>query len=137
MANIPGITFRRIPDEAGDSCTFLNWFLPTEDIAREVVEDLKANGILAGNFYWFNNNWHYIRKWQHLKSAASLNALSDAQKVALEQLAHNEFAESDRIMGRCISTLINLSWTEDQLHDKAHKLAAVVTRVLESKLEIA
>ncbi len=137
LANIPGITFRRIPDESGDSCTFLNWFLPTEDIAREVVEDLKANGILAGNFYWFNNNWHYIRKWQHLKSAASLNALSDAQKVALEQLGRNEFAESDRIMGRCISTLINLSWTEEQLKDKASKLAAVVTKVLESKLEIA
>ena len=31
---IPEITFRRIPDPAGDSCTFLSWFLPTEEIHK-------------------------------------------------------------------------------------------------------
>jgi 8-amino-3,8-dideoxy-alpha-D-manno-octulosonate transaminase len=134
LSEVQEVTFRQIPDESGDSCTFLSWFLPTEEIARAVVDELKAKNILAGNFYWFNNNWHYIRKWQHLKTAASLNALSDAQKAALQNLAYAEFPESDAVMNRCISTLINLSWTEEQLHDKAAKLANVVRQVLEKKL---
>jgi 8-amino-3,8-dideoxy-alpha-D-manno-octulosonate transaminase len=28
LSTIPEISFRRVPDEAGDSCTFLSWFLP-------------------------------------------------------------------------------------------------------------
>ena len=29
LAKIPGIKFRTIPDPAGDSHTFLSWFMPT------------------------------------------------------------------------------------------------------------
>lgn len=134
LSQIPGVTFRRVPDESGDSCTFLSWFLPTEEIARAVVAELKAKGILPGNFYWFDNNWHYIRKWQHLKTAASLNRLSDVQIAALEKLEGADFTASDNIMNRCISTLINLSWTEEQLNDKASKIAGVVREVLEKQL---
>ena len=134
LSQIPEISFRQVPDESGDSCTFLSWFLPTEEIARAVVNELKAQNILAGNFYWFDNNWHYVRKWQHLKRGASLGALNNPQKASLEKLAAQSFAESDKIMSRCISTLINLSWTEEQLQDKANKLANAVKAVLESKL---
>ena len=38
---VPEISYRVIPDEAGDSCTFLSWFLPTEEITRAVVTELK------------------------------------------------------------------------------------------------
>src|SRR5436190_19554035 len=72
LSQIPEISFRKIPDPGGDSCTFLSWFLPTEEITRGVVNEMKAQGILAGNFYWFDNNWHYIRKWDHLKNDVTL-----------------------------------------------------------------
>jgi 8-amino-3,8-dideoxy-alpha-D-manno-octulosonate transaminase len=65
LQQIPEISFRVIPDEDGDSRTFLSWFLPTEELARAAVAEMKTQGILAGNFYWFDNNWHYIRKWDH------------------------------------------------------------------------
>jgi 8-amino-3,8-dideoxy-alpha-D-manno-octulosonate transaminase len=134
LSQIPEITFRQVPDEDGDSCTFLSWFLPTAEIAYAVVNELKAQGILAGNFYWFDNNWHYVRKWQHLKRGARLGALNNPQKTSLEKLAAQSFIESDKIMSRCISTLINLSWSEEQLQDKANKLASAVKAVLETKL---
>ena len=73
LSQAPGISFRKIPDPAGDSCTFLSWFLPTEEITRAVVTNSKAQNILAGNFYWYDNNWHYIRKWDHLKYSSSLS----------------------------------------------------------------
>jgi len=51
LSQVPGISFRKIPDPAGDSCTFLSWFLPTEEITRAVVNEFRAQNILASNFY--------------------------------------------------------------------------------------
>ena len=130
LEQIPGIQFRRQPDAEGDSCTFLSWFLPTEEITAKVIEALKAEGILAGNFYWYNNNWHYIRKWDHLKNSISLNRLSEPQEKALYKLKGQDFSASDAVMNRCISTLISLAWTEDQVKEKGEKIVMVAQRVL-------
>ncbi|MBK7432878.1 MAG: DegT/DnrJ/EryC1/StrS family aminotransferase [Chitinophagaceae bacterium] len=130
LASIPEVSFRRIPDPAGDSCTFLSWFLPTEEMTRAVVAELKAQGILAGNFYWFDNNWHYIRKWDHLKNAITLNALSPEVKAAVIHHATKDFSASDAIMGRCVSTAIGLTWTEEQLKEKGEKMVAVIEKIL-------
>lgn len=130
LSQVPGISFRRIPDPQGDSCTFLSWFLPGEEEARAVVAELKSKNILAGNFYWFDNNWHYIRKWDHLKQSTTLNALHPDLKQAVMHHANKNFAASDAVMGRCISTLINLSWTEQQLKEKGQALVAAVKKAM-------
>ncbi len=133
---IPEVSFRKIPEGGVDSCTFLSWFLPTEEITKAVVEELKAGGILAGNFYWYNNNWHYISKWDHLKNVDFLNRQNPEAANALKLLADKDFSASDAIMSRCISTAISLTWTEDQAKDKAGKIAEIVTKVL-SKSAVA
>lgn len=130
LSAIPEISFRIIPDEDGDSCTFLSWFLPTEEITRAVVNELKAQNILAGNFYWYDNNWHYIRKWDHLKNATALNKLNPLQHEALRKLKTQNFSASDAVMSRCISTSISLVWSEDQIKEKGEKVAAAVKKVL-------
>ena len=130
LEQIPGINFRRVPDEEGDSCTFLTWFLPTEEITVKLVEILKGEGILAGNFYWYNNNWHYIRKWDHLKNSISLNRLSADQEQALHKLTTQDFAASDAVMNKCISTLISLTWTEEQIKEKGQKIVAAAQKAL-------
>jgi 8-amino-3,8-dideoxy-alpha-D-manno-octulosonate transaminase len=132
LEQIPGISFRVVPDPAGDSCTFLSWFLPSEAQATAVVAGLKEAGILPGNFYWFANNWHYIRKWDHLKTSASLNRLSATQEEALVALQHTQFSASDAVMSRCISTAISLLWTEEQIREKGEKMVAVIRKVLEA-----
>lgn len=130
LATVPEISFRRIPDPAGDSCSFISWFLPTEEQTRAVVAELKAQGILAGNFYWFDNNWHYIRKWDHLKNAITLNALSPELKARVMEQANKDFAPSHAVMNRCISTSISLTWTEAQIREKGEKIVTVVREVL-------
>ena len=132
LSQVPEISFRKIPDATGDSCTFLSWFLPTEEIARGVVNELKAQNILAGNFYWFDNNWHYIRKWDHLKNNSALSALNDGQQKALQKLKSQDFSESDAIMGRCISSAISLLWTEDQVREKGEKMMSVIKKMLQA-----
>ena len=130
LATIPAISFRQVPDPAGDSCTFLSWFLPTEAQTRAAVANMKEAGILAGNFYWFDNNWHYIRKWDHLKQPASLFRLSDAQQTALQKLATQDFTVSDAVMSRCVSTAISLLWTEEQIQQKGEGMKAAILKAL-------
>lgn len=133
LSQVPEISFRRVPDPAGDSCSFISWFLPTEEITRAVVAELKAQGILAGNFYWFDNNWHYIRKWDHLKNAITLNSLSPELKERVTQQANKDFAASDAIMSRCISTSISLLWTEEQIKEKGEKMVSTIRKVLQNR----
>jgi len=134
LATVPEISFRRIPDAEGDSCTFLSWSLPTAEITNAVVEEMKAQQILAGNFYYYNNNWHYIRKWDHLKNSVTLNALSPELKEKVKHHANKDFSASDAIISRNISSLINLSWTEEQLKEKGEKMVAAVKKVLSKQV---
>lgn len=130
LEQIPGVSFRRVPDENGDNFSFLSWFLPTEEQTRKVVAEMKEQGILAGNFFWFDNNWHYIRKWDHLKNSITLNSLHPELKAQVIHHATKDFSKSDAVLGRCISTLINLTWTEEQTRDKGEKMAAAIRKVL-------
>jgi 8-amino-3,8-dideoxy-alpha-D-manno-octulosonate transaminase len=134
LSTVPEVSFRHIPDPDGDICTFLSWFLPTEAITRAVVAELKQQGALAGNFYWYDNNWHYIRKWDHLKDSASLYNLTEPQRKALLALATAPFEPSDKIMSRCISTSIGLLWTEEQTRERGEKIAAAIRKVLDNAM---
>ena len=127
------VSFRKIPDPAGDSCTFLSWFLPTEEITRAVATEMKAQGILPGNFYWYDNNWHYIRKWEHLKDAVTLNALHPELKAQVIHHVTKDFSASDAIMSRCISTSISLLWTEEQVKEKGEKMVSAIRKVLKEQ----
>jgi 8-amino-3,8-dideoxy-alpha-D-manno-octulosonate transaminase len=132
LAKISGVKFRTIPDPAGDSHTFLSWFMPSQELTEAVVSEMKARQIFGGNFYWFEHNWHYIRKWDHLKTDKTLNRLNPDQITAVKKLNTQDFSKSDAVIGCCISTAIGLSWTEDQLQEKASGLAAAIKKVLAS-----
>ena len=130
LAQVPGIEFRTVPDPTGDSGSFLSWFLPSQVDADKALVAFKEAGILPGNFYWYANNWHYIKKWMHLKNVHSLNNLNEAQQKALQQLSTTSFEKSDAIMSRCISTAISLTWTEAQVHEKGALFLATLLKAL-------
>jgi 8-amino-3,8-dideoxy-alpha-D-manno-octulosonate transaminase len=130
LSEIPEVSFRRIPDPNGDSCTFLSWMLPTEEIMRAVVMEMKNQQVLAGNFYWFDNNWHYYRKWDHLKNIDSLYNLNEGQKAALHKIQGQSFGASDSVMGRTVSSAISLAWTESQIREKGEKMVSIIKKVL-------
>lgn len=129
LKKVDGLTFRQIPDPAGDAGSFLSFFLPTEEMAREAIAGLQAAGI-GGNFYWYDNNWHYIRKWQHLQSGSWMHRLHDDQKKQVLHYTNQAFPVSDAIMSRCISSSISLLWDEAQAQERADKMAEVLKTVL-------
>ena len=130
LSEISGISFRRVPDPAGDSYSFISWFLPTAEQTQRAVDALREAGILAGNFYWYNNNWHYIRKWDHLKNALTLNSLSPELRTRIEAEANKDFPVSDAIMSRCVSTSISLLWTEEQIREKGARMREVIEKAI-------
>jgi 8-amino-3,8-dideoxy-alpha-D-manno-octulosonate transaminase len=127
MAGIPEISFRNVPDEAGDSATFLSFFLPDEARAREVVSALGQAGV-DGCFYWYDNNWHYLRHWDHLKTFKAAATLPIKLFENRPDYATVSLPQSDSIMCRTISMLIKLSWTADDVDERIEKILKVMRR---------
>ena len=115
---IPEVSFRRVPEGGEESYAFLNFFLPSEDQTRKAHKALSENGI-DGCFYWFDNNWHYVKKWEHLKNRTTLYKLPAEVENDLLYLKDKKFPESDHYMSRNISCLIKLSWTEEEVMKRA------------------
>jgi 8-amino-3,8-dideoxy-alpha-D-manno-octulosonate transaminase len=137
LSQVPEISFRKVPDPEGEIFSFLSWFLPTEEATRAVMAELKQQNAAAGNMYWYEHNWHYIRKWEHLTRVATLNKLNDAQEKALRALKTDGFPASDKVMGRCVSTSIGLLWTDEQTKERGEKIVAAVRKVLAREASIA
>jgi len=129
IARIPGVSFRKVPDGGVESCAFLNFFLPDLESARKVSAAFKENGIDVC-FHYYDNNWHYVRKWQHLTEQKSLYPMSSEIKSGLEQLRTKVFVQSDYFIGRNISCLIKLSWSEDEVNERASKMAEIIRNIL-------
>jgi len=72
VSRIPGVTFRTLVDEEGDTATFFAFFLPSPEMAQEVNTILQDNG--AGAISFASNTWHYYPKWEHL-----INGLTTAR----------------------------------------------------------
>lgn len=128
LATIPEVSFRRLPDENGDSATFLCFFVPDENIARKASANLKAAGIV--NFYYFDNNWHYIRNWEHFKQSRSMSRFSQELEAAMKVYATKEFPASDALIKRCICVPVNISWSETEIKERTEKLVNAVKAAL-------
>ena len=126
LGRIPGLEFRKIPDEKGDSATFLSFMLPDETTTERASDELATAGV-DGCFYWYRNNWHYIRQWDHilgLKSAATLPVTLFETRPDYKNL---KLTQSDDIMRRTISMLIKLSWTPEEIAGRIDKMTAVLS----------
>ena len=129
LETIDGVTFRTVPDGGVESYAFLNFFLDDLETARSVIQSFKGNGVDVC-FHYYDNNWHYIRKWEHLKDKKSLYPLSQELKNGLNYLKNKDFSKSDHFIGRNISCLIKLSWTEEEAHQRAETMANCIKKVI-------
>ncbi|MFB9057145.1 DegT/DnrJ/EryC1/StrS family aminotransferase [Mariniflexile ostreae] len=125
LSQIPEVTFRTVPEGGVESYAFLNFFLPDVEIARKASQELKTHDVDAC-FHYFDNNWHYIRKWNHLKEIKSLFPISEGVKKGLGYLETKTFEKSDHHISRNISCLIKLSWTEQQVKDRAKAMVKAI-----------
>ncbi len=129
MSGLPGITFRQLPDPDGDSATFLSFFMPDVKTARQAVKALAAGGV-DGCFHWFDNNWHYIRHWNHfhtMKAAARLAVQTLANCPDYRTVAT---PRSDAVIQRTISMQIKLGWTDEQLRRRVEETVKILKAIV-------
>lgn len=129
LEDIPGITFRRVPEGGVESYAFLNFFLPDEQTAKSTHAGLGRAGVDAC-FYWYDNYWHYYRKWEHLIHRTSLGKLPQEVYDGLPDYSKSDFSKSDHWVGRNISCLIKLGWSEDEVRSRAGKMKQTLNRIL-------
>ena len=129
LSQISEIAFRTVPDGGEENYSFLNFFLPNLEITTKVSEQFKQNGV-DGCFHYYNNNWHYIRKWDHLMQLKSLFPISEEVKQGLKQLQTKQFTQSDHYISKNISCLIKLSWTESEIKLRASKMVEIIRQIL-------
>ena len=128
LAQFSNITFRKIPDEKGDSATFLSFFLPDESKTRKAAAAFGHAGIDAC-FYWYDNNWHYIRQWDHFTKMKSLAKLPLQLLESHPNYEALKLPRSDDIMRRTISMLIKLSWTDEELSRRTDKIVDIIKKL--------
>ena len=126
IRDIPGISLRRVPEKGIQNYSFLNFFMPSEAIARNAHSALAKAGI-DGCFYWYDNNWHYHREWQHLKKLVSLGKMNQEVREQLPNYEAQDFSKSDYWMGRTLSVLIKIGWTEDEVKSRATRMREVLS----------
>jgi 8-amino-3,8-dideoxy-alpha-D-manno-octulosonate transaminase len=120
MAQWPQVTLRTIPDKDGDSATFLDFFLPDETITRKVLKAFDKHGV--GYAYWYDNNYHYFKNWNHVKELKTAAKLAISLFEPPQDYAALQIPASDKIMSRLISLQIRITWTEEELKALKEKI---------------
>lgn len=118
------VAFRQIPDPEGDSATFLCFFMPGEEEARQCAKELAKAG-LEGVSYWYDNNWHYLRRWEHLKNLASAAKLPQHLYDHVPDYNALDLSRSDSIMGRTVCIQVKIGWSPKDLEDRVKIIRSV------------
>jgi 8-amino-3,8-dideoxy-alpha-D-manno-octulosonate transaminase len=129
LSAFPQITFRDVPDPAGDSATTLGFLLPDAQTAVRVHEAMGKAGV--GTAYWYNNNFHYVRNWEHLKGLKSAYGLPIKLLENVPDYANIHLPQTDDIMSRMQMIEIRLSWTQEELDTIKEKTQGVLQEVLD------
>lgn len=126
LSQFSEISFRRLPDPEGDQGSFLTFMLPTEARTVEINQKLKDAGV-DGCFYWYANNWHYIKNWPQIQNMVGSAKLPIHLNDDLPNYTQLDTSASDAVMSRSISMLIKLNWTDADINQRIEKLKQVFT----------
>jgi 8-amino-3,8-dideoxy-alpha-D-manno-octulosonate transaminase len=104
-AAIKNVSFREVPDPAGDTATFFTFFLPTQEIALRCRKILTEAG--AAPIYFLENTWHYYPEWEHLIEGKSVFNTGwpfrdEASRIRCSY-RKNALPQSDLIMSRALT----------------------------------
>lgn len=128
LSAISEVSFRPMPDAEGDSGTFLNFFLPTQELAEKVASELGKAGI--GVNYWYTNMYHFINQWDHLKNLKSPFKMAIHHLGAPQDYNNLDLPQSQHSVGRLISLGIKVTWTQEEMEKLSEGMVEVIERVL-------
>ncbi len=128
LQEFPEIRTRLVPDEDGDSATFLSFFLPDSEKAIKVFDEFQKEELSAS--YWYRNNFHYHRQWGHLKEMKSIYNLPLMKMNNAPDYRNIDVPQSDAIMQKLMMTQIMVNWSEEELNTLAGKMRSALKKAL-------
>ena len=129
LSIVKGLTFRPVPDPEGDSGTFLNFFLPTTELAGQAVVEMNKEGVPGLN-YWYTNMYHFINQWDHLKDLKASAPLAIHTLGAPQDYHKLDLPKSQNVVGRLISLGIRATWTKEEMDQFSGKIVSVLNRII-------
>lgn len=129
-SKIPGVSFRHIMDEKGDSASFFSMFLQDAAHCTKVNEALAAEG--CGGINFSENGWHFYPKWEHLigaktctKSGWPFVGTHGRKRFVYDP---EVLPQSSELLGRTLAFPISVVTNQDKLDQmvKAFEKAATV-----------
>jgi len=120
LLEFPEIKMRHVPDEEGDSATFLSFFLPNPEKAIKAFDEFQKEGLSAS--YWYRNNFHFHRQWGHLKEMKAIYNLAVMKMDNAPDYRNLAVPQSDAIMQKLMMTQIMVNWSEEELNTLASKM---------------
>ncbi|MCB0480694.1 MAG: DegT/DnrJ/EryC1/StrS family aminotransferase [Flavobacteriales bacterium] len=126
LKNIPELTFRHLIDEEGDSCTFVNFFMPTQKKAQVAAADLGANGI--GVAYWYTNMYHFINQWDHVHNLSTISKIPVNVLPLPQDYSNLELPKSQDVVGRLISVGVSAKKSAQEVEEMSAKLVSIIKK---------
>ena len=129
LKEIDGLTFRNLPDEDGDSATFINFMFPSKELTEKAFNQFASDGV-SGVAYWYTNMYHFINQWDHIKNASYPSRLAIHEIGCSQDYKTLELPKSQDVMSRMASIGIRCTWTEDELERYGDQLVNSIKKVL-------
>jgi 8-amino-3,8-dideoxy-alpha-D-manno-octulosonate transaminase len=118
-----------VVDESGDSATFLNFFVPTKDIAEKLFARFAEDGV-GGVANWYTNMYHFINQWDHIKEMKFPSKLAIHDLGAPQDYKNLSLPKSEEVISRLISIGISCVWSEEELENYTNKIISSIKKVL-------
>ncbi len=134
IEEFPGLTFRRMTDEAGDTGICLIMILKDADTAKKALEALKAEGVPAGGVYDSTvRDWHIYKYWDHIidKKSVAADGLpwSAVPTEELPRYSRDMCPRTLDLLGRSIMVDVNPGYSEAD----CSAIAAGINKVMRAK----
>jgi len=135
IETFPGLTFRKLTDEAGDTAICLVMFSPDADITRRALEALKAEGVPAGGIYDSKvRDWHVYTYWEHIleKKTVASDGLpwSGVPEGELPRYSKTMCPRTNDLLARAIMVDIDFNYSEIDCRNIARGINKVMRAML-------
>jgi 8-amino-3,8-dideoxy-alpha-D-manno-octulosonate transaminase len=117
LAQVKDVGFRKLPDPAGDSATFLAFNLPDENIAQRFQNMLSAEGV--DTTCYKRNLWHYVPNWEHFLAKSTANSkkypFTDPTYKGKVQYTRESIPQAENLLGRTLVMGISVKMSPQKL----------------------
>ena len=136
IESVPGLSFRRIVDDAGDTGLCLVMFLPDADITKKALDALKAEGVPAGGIYDKTvRDWHIYTYWEHILGTKAVardglpwSAIPEGEEP---RYAPDMCPRTLDLLGRAVMIDVDPNWTDKE----CDMIARGVNKVVRAHLD--